>query len=826
MVKLKAIKLHIELNDIEPPIWRDVLLPQDLTLGELHEVIQTAMGWEDYHLHEFSKGKQRFGPPNEFEPDPKLVDEDEVFVDEIFLRKGSRLSYLYDFGDDWSHRLVSLGKVEVQVDQLLPSFLDGARACPPEDIGGPWSYQAILDDFAEGPGTDALPPHIREWLGEDFDPESFDSAAIAQAVERIARRALEPEFYYEPELDIDPEAWLDQDENTRLDAVFAYHMDHAEEFGFDDAGLDLDAVDDTDFQDSQVALSVHSALHGFIENQLAMNDPPEVGSALRRLRGQGLTRHDALHAIAWNFQKQFLVPQFEQPEIEQDLSKYRRTLRSLSAKQWLAQTGADQATLQLVPDHAAPVADPPMHRPVERAVAAKVGRNDPCPCGSGKKYKKCCLNKDQRPSPEARAASLHQLDNALVNRIGMQGHSWDDFWRAFDAWFQDAGGDLDMTQLSIPAAMYLFRFDGETGAERVLRRRRGKLSEAEISWLRSQGSAWLGVWEVQTVIPGQQVELVDLLSGERRQVIEKKGSVALHPRDCILARVVDHQGLSLFVGSHAQPLPPREASLVVQSLCSSFDVEAGAWPLPRLFEAEISAALLSLWAQACTALMERPLPELENTDGEPLLLTRDHFSVDKGQQDALLKKLLALDEPELYVRLDGNGDDASLTHLVFLRDGNDKHESWDNTLIAHAVLKPGALEIETNSLSRADQVRERVLRQAGDLCQHRARTHKDPQVMMRDAMKKPGAGFQGAHDDVPLPPEISAHLQDYKRKHYTSWLDMAIPALNGSTPRQASQDPAQRPALDLLLKDLERSEAMLPVAERFDMRSLRVELGL
>lgn len=165
------LQLKVTLRETRPPIWRRLLVRSDITLAQLHQVLQAAMGWTDSHLHQFVKRGVLFGPPN---PEFGLArrNEKRVRVGEILARPKDRLRYEYDFGDGWEH--------DVVVEAVSPAFpagrypwvLAGRRACPPEDCGGAPGYHALLEALADPRHPEHGP--IAEWLGRPFDPEEFD----------------------------------------------------------------------------------------------------------------------------------------------------------------------------------------------------------------------------------------------------------------------------------------------------------------------------------------------------------------------------------------------------------------------------------------------------------------------------------------------------------------------------------------------------------------------------------------------------------------------------------------------------------------------------
>ena len=165
-------QLKVTLTDTKPPIWRRVLVDGQRTLDHLHEVIQAAFGWWDYHLHEFEVGRTRYGVPDPDEDwGEPARDERRTRLDAI-ADEGTSFRYTYDFGDGWDHRVVVEKVLPPTADFAVPGCVDGRRACPPEDCGGTWGYRELVEILADP----AHPEHgeRREWLGREFDPESFD----------------------------------------------------------------------------------------------------------------------------------------------------------------------------------------------------------------------------------------------------------------------------------------------------------------------------------------------------------------------------------------------------------------------------------------------------------------------------------------------------------------------------------------------------------------------------------------------------------------------------------------------------------------------------
>lgn len=165
-------QLRISLLDIEPAIWRRLIVRKDILLPRLHPIIQSVMGWTDSHLHLFKVGDVRFGEL-EGEYLPGAIDYRAIALHQIVPYRGSNCLYEYDFGDSWEHRIEVEDELALEsVTEQVPWCAAGERACPPEDSGGPPGYAHLIAALRD-------PRHeehqeLRRWAGRRFDPEAFD----------------------------------------------------------------------------------------------------------------------------------------------------------------------------------------------------------------------------------------------------------------------------------------------------------------------------------------------------------------------------------------------------------------------------------------------------------------------------------------------------------------------------------------------------------------------------------------------------------------------------------------------------------------------------
>ncbi|KAI3605368.1 hypothetical protein D8I24_2471 (plasmid) [Cupriavidus necator H850] len=153
-----------------------MLIPERITLAQLHEVIQAAMGWTDDHLHQFMIRGQRYGGVREGALQFSKPATGET-LSAFTLREHEAFYYVYDFNAWWRHDIRVERRALRQDSELLPRCVAGDGACPPEDIGGvekyleageersEWEFVEWLESLRERPiELDALRDEVDQWL--------------------------------------------------------------------------------------------------------------------------------------------------------------------------------------------------------------------------------------------------------------------------------------------------------------------------------------------------------------------------------------------------------------------------------------------------------------------------------------------------------------------------------------------------------------------------------------------------------------------------------------------------------------------------------------
>ena len=160
----RVARLRIELQELEPKIWRCIDMPFSTTLEALHEAIQMTMGWTFSHLWEFDIDGRCYGDPSfrEFDDEPPIYKAKGLRLGVVISRGVARFVYTYDYGDNWRHDVIVEEVRDGDPDREYPAFVDGARRCPPEDVGGSDGFMDFLDQRAvfEDGAWSGIRPHI------------------------------------------------------------------------------------------------------------------------------------------------------------------------------------------------------------------------------------------------------------------------------------------------------------------------------------------------------------------------------------------------------------------------------------------------------------------------------------------------------------------------------------------------------------------------------------------------------------------------------------------------------------------------------------------
>ncbi|CCG03605.1 SEC-C metal-binding domain-containing protein [Blastococcus saxobsidens] len=480
-----------------------------------------------------------------------------------------------------------------------------------------------------------------------------------------------------------------------------------------------------------------AAALGMLAESLEARAPRRARPGLRWLRGKALDRlgdalqaEDAYHSVL-ALDPEWPPALFDLARIASDRGDAGRGLALLRR----ADARPDDELVVLLQHF----------RPVERT---DIGRNEPCWCGSGRKYKVCHRNREQLPLAE-RAAWLYQKSGMYVSDGPWRGDVLD-----LAAVRSRYRADVPLWQATQdPTVMDVLLFEG--GAFEAFLGERGPLLPDDERLL---GEQWLlaerSLYEIEDVTPGSGFRARDLRTGDRVDVRERAGSTAVRKHMLVCARFVPAgETIQCFGGMEPVQLHERDA------LLDLLDRE----PEPQALVEFLSARFAP--------------PELRNTEGDPMV--QCEATLRSAEQDELAE---ALDE-------------------TYERDGAEPR--WHDFVRMHGMqrvrgiitLDGAEVTVEANSERRFDLILD-VLR-AMDPELQVLRETRQPVADVLEAMER--APAQPAVPSPPADPRLAAALEQFIRQHEQAWLDESIPALSGATPREAAADPSRREDLVRLL---------------------------
>jgi hypothetical protein len=181
---IQIYQLKVTLRGAHKPIWRQFQVRGDITLAKLHRILQAVMGWTDTHLHQFVIRGKQYGIAGGIETGQRrTMDEHKPRLSDVVSGQALRFAYEYDFGDGWQHELFVEDILSPKAGVGYPICLAGARACPPEDVGGMAGYETLMEAI-HNPNH---PQHEKylEWIAGRFDSEAFDVDEVNRKLRRL-----------------------------------------------------------------------------------------------------------------------------------------------------------------------------------------------------------------------------------------------------------------------------------------------------------------------------------------------------------------------------------------------------------------------------------------------------------------------------------------------------------------------------------------------------------------------------------------------------------------------------------------------------------------
>lgn len=183
--EIEIYRIKVTLAGSKPPIWRRIEVQSHASLYKLHKIIQIAMEWSECHLWEITVGKDVYSDPSCFDDDygTPINDAKKMPLCDVLKNEKSKLIYNYDFGDSWEHKIVLEKICAPEIEVEYPRCIGGKLACPPEDCGGICGFYNMLECL-NNPDDEEY-ESIRDWMGDDYDPEAFDIESVNRGLKSI-----------------------------------------------------------------------------------------------------------------------------------------------------------------------------------------------------------------------------------------------------------------------------------------------------------------------------------------------------------------------------------------------------------------------------------------------------------------------------------------------------------------------------------------------------------------------------------------------------------------------------------------------------------------
>lgn len=434
---------------------------------------------------------------------------------------------------------------------------------------------------------------------------------------------------------------------------------------------------------------------------------------------------------------------------------------------------------------------------------ANIGRNDPCPCGSGRKFKKCCLVTGGGPPYTAadRMSALQRLIRAS-SRAGFdeaRDRFWGDKRSVREQWRDDHL--LEMAEIVFQWWFFFDEvLDGETLAEDVLAHEQD-LRPGERRYLEMGRESAMRLYEVVAVEPGASIMLRDIILGSEICVRERSASRSIHTWDLVAARIFSK-------GTSGQP-EIDGGMLPLQRRLHDFLIERLAQLRNELDAAELREAQVLVFFNAW---LDPGMPKLVNYDGEPILPTTVHFDV--FDERACIS---ALDHAPDIVR------DENAPAWAWVGMGKDRK---DPVTFGFLRLDGGRLQFQTNSRERGERGRSLIEKLVGEAVRYRVTEHEDIERAALAASNEREARSSAIPKEL-AEPTREAVMQVYQQ-HYEKWIDEPVPMLGGKTPRQAAGMAALRTRVAEMIEDLERmyETALVEGSAAYDPTWMWEELGI
>lgn len=441
------------------------------------------------------------------------------------------------------------------------------------------------------------------------------------------------------------------------------------------------------------------------------------------------------------------------------------------------------------------------------------GRNDSCPCGSGKKYKKCCLS-----SEYVQTGEKEYIRERLVQELlsYFKKHCSDKLEEAFFFFWDDFDPEKHLDEAALRLAEinfwewivydYILYEENVKTLIGLFIENNKKLSLDEHRLLSIMKNSVISLYEVQEVFPEKGMLLKDLLLGGEYDVSEKAATRSLRKWDIFAARVLHVDGMYIMSGS-VYPYPLKQKERILADIYSEYEEYKQGLPAAAIDDfLKMNSDIFNFyWFD----LIQNPPPlNLSTTSGEPFLFSRAVFDI--KDKEAVISGLQEIKE------LEKDKDD-----FIWL---DKRNKEGSATILGNVEIKEGKLILSCNSKKRLEKGKKLILENIADAVIHKADSFQDAMQALKTFKEKPESKTE---EEIPMEVQQQLHTQ-FMQKHCEKWLKEKIPALNGKTPMQSVKTDKDRRKVAELLKTFENSQEHNKRKGRpyYDLSWMWIKLGI
>jgi hypothetical protein len=490
---------------------------------------------------------------------------------------------------------------------------------------------------------------------------------------------------------------------------------------------------------------------------------------------------------------------------------------------------------------------------------AKIGRNDPCVCGSGKKYKNCCINKTFAQSEFAEPYAkdpewlkIRGTEAEMVAKIlefalsNYGGDVFEDALEEFGLWGDFEVDDIHRQTIFLPWMAFNWIPDDESvdSAEpeppvlglQYLLENAVTLDPYQRAFIQEACAQPYSFFVITDVTVGETLGIRDIFLDRAFTVKESAASKMVKRGDILFARIVELEGQAIMLGMAPTLLPPpchRDILDARDDFKEKLRTKGLKLDQPCLLEYD--AEMRNLYFDLLDVLSNPPIPQLQNTDGDPLAFVKLYYKLSSTPQEAV-DALKSLSLPEFQDHMLDNAifdADGNLTEVSFgwHKSGNKKHKSWDNTVLGNLTIKGDMLTAEVDSEKRAEKIESEIEKRLKKRATLQRVELEDVEGKLEE-MKSQGGSPESEEErreqeEFQSLPEIQALVRKQMEAHWEAWYTQKVPALNNKTPLQAARTKSGRERLEALLLEFERrSEGQPDPNLRVDVAAIRKKLGM